>query len=380
MKNKIFYSSILAVVFLAWSCEKITTNGEFEVDNELMDVVVQGDTIPPIAPVSLEMIPNCDRSVTFSWDEVENRCTGYKLVEVDQVTGAEIIIADNIEALTYQLPDVLTVSEFRLYSKNPKNTSYTYASNVGISGGTPDAPTGVTATDAIGKSVKLSWDEMLYAESYEVWRGEQLIAGPILSLFYEDNEALDEVTEYTIKAVSVCGTSAGSMASGRAGSDADFPLYINFETSDLGSTLDPLGFVPDYGAAWDKGEGFSSINAHEQNTLAYGTQFGTHVQTGPAPGSTWQKARGMNLTLPTITLEVGVTYEISIDLKTPNPVYLELPIGNTVVDAMGGDDVWKTTTYQFTAEEVSPVIRIGQWYGPGGPRTHCYDNIVIKKL
>lgn len=379
MKNLILYFSILGIVMLTLSCEEMITTGEFEVDSEIMAVVVAGDTIPPVAPVVFDLMANCDRSITFSWDAVD-RANAYKLVKVNMETGEEILIADDIDALTYNLPDVQEVTEFRLYAKNPKNTSFSYATQIGISGGTPDAPTSVSASDATGKSVKILWDEMLYAETYEVWKGDELIAEALAYPFFEDNDASEALTTYTIKAASPCGTSAGSMVSGRAGSDADFPLYINFETSDLGSTLDPLGFIPDYGAAWDKGEGFSSVNAHEQNTLAYGAQFGTHVQTGPAPGSTWQKARGMNLTLPTITLEVGVTYEISIDLKTPNPVYLQLPIGNTVVDAMGGDDVWKTTTYQFTAEEVSPVIRIGQWYGPGGPRTHCYDNIVIKKL
>lgn len=377
MKKIVFYCSLLVFAAFVSSCEEMVTMGEFEVDSEMMAEVLEGDTIPPSAPVNFEITANCDRSVTFTWDAMV-RANGYKLVEVDSETGDEILIANDIADTTYTHPDVLELTEFRLYSKNPKNTSFTFTTQVGISGGTPDAPTGLSASDATGKSVKLSWDEMLYAETYEVWKGGVLIAGSLTNTYFEDNDAADTFTEYIVTASSSCGTSIEATADGRAGSDVEIPLHINFETSDLETAIDPLGFTADYGGAWDNGYGFTSIYAYDENTLAYGDKYCVHVQQGPTEGSTWQLARGMNLTLPAVTLEVGATYELSFELKTPAVVNLQMPSGD--VGGLGGDDVWKTFTHQFTAVEAIPEIKITQWYNPGGPRTNCYDNFIIKKL
>jgi len=379
MKNLTIYLAIIGISVLTFSCEDVVTTGEFEVDNEMMAKVVAGDTIPPAAPVVFEMIANCDRSVTFNWDAVD-RANAYKLVSIDKQTGEEVLVADDINGLSYDLADVLEVTEFRLYSKNPKNTSFSYASNVGISGGIPDAPSGLSASVATSKSVKLSWDEMLYAETYEVWRGDVLISDGLSYTFFEDNEAQETLTTYTVKAVSPCGTSEPNLVEGRAGTDVDFPLYVNFETLEPGAPVNSLGFIDDYGGAWDNGEGFTSMDAHEFVTLDNGAQYLAHVQTGPSPGSTWQKARGMGLLFPTVNLEVGASYEISLDVKTPALVSLEIPKGTAVIGDMGGEDVWKHVSYEFTATEVSPTIYISQWYGPGGPRTNCYDNIIIRKL
>ncbi len=168
----------------------------------------------PAAPQNLRVDNVTATSVTLSWDAVAE-AQSYSVYQGTQ------LVADNITATTYTVENLEAFTEYT-FSVRSFDGEYTSFSSAEVNTTTIDfaitAPQNVVVTALDAFSVKVSWDAVENATSYNVYQADAKIASGLTTTTLTV-ENLDPATEYCFvvsalrrdieeKAAAVCGTTS----------------------------------------------------------------------------------------------------------------------------------------------------------------------------
>jgi|GEM_PF-979534 len=186
---------------------------------------------PPV-PTGIN-VSQGDTSVFISWTPVEGAAS-YLIVR------GLATIAENISQPAFVddfAPDTLT--EYRVYAVNSDGwRSYRYASGMGYSG-IPDGilprPPAVSASNDNYEGCMVTWEGGRFAKSFNVYRGEELIAENLVDNEYIDYSAPVSEVEYRVKSVNSNGESESY---GSAMGQKAFYFIDDFESDPVGLSFD----------------------------------------------------------------------------------------------------------------------------------------------
>ncbi len=215
----ILFIALISTAIAFSGCDSPYTLGEFEANESMLP---DPNPNPPQAPTGMiaSYDDYCDR-IDISWDTIP-RASSYS------VYMGETIIAEDISetSFTYfEAPDVET--EYRVFANNHNGSSLNYAAVIGKRGGIPDAPTNFSASKGTSASVILTWDETEHAQWYQLLVEGNLLADSITTTYFLDENGPLTLTEYSLKAYSVCGASDWVTDYGRAGVATEFIDDLN---------------------------------------------------------------------------------------------------------------------------------------------------------
>ncbi len=298
-KNKNIILVMLLMLFAVVACVKQYELGEFAEDSSL---IPEARTDAPLDPSSIVASYDdyCDK-VVVSWIPTA-RTSAY-----DVYRNGELVAQDMADT-TYVDTDALTSdTEYTVYSKNVNGKSEGSKNATGRMSATPLVPENFTATDGeFEAQVILAWDAADFAKYYVVKRGGVVLSdNETGTSFYDDVDAPDEETEYSVIAVGVCGESAEVITTGYCDPLIAFriPYQQNFESSPVGTSLTDLGFATNFGwKATHTGEALVKLRVDGID------HYGSLQQTGDGLGAA--------LIFPTVELIVGERYKISYDVKS----------------------------------------------------------------
>lgn len=184
----------------------------------------------PEQPMDL-VVSKGDTSVFLNWNAVD-KASSYVVVR-----GLKLI-AEDINTPSYVdnfAPD--TPVEYRVYAVNKEGwRSINYATGSGyvaIPDGILPRPPAITAADATSfKGCEIKWEAGRFATSYNLYRGDVLIAENLTETSYFDSEATLDASEYRIYSVNRNGKSLNYA------SDTGSKAYFFIDTYEN----DPVGF------------------------------------------------------------------------------------------------------------------------------------------
>lgn len=352
-KNKNIFLALLLTVLVMAACNEQYNLGEFDADSSLMP---GARTDGPLDPSSIVASYDdyCDK-VELSWLPTA-RTTTY-----DVYRNGELV-AQDIADTSYVDSDALTSdTEYTVYSKNVNGNSEGSKSVIGRMSATPLVAENFTATDGeFEAQVILAWDAADFAKHYVVKRGDVVLSdNETGTSFFDDVDAPEEETEYSVVAVGVCGESAEAITTGYCDPLIAFrvPYQENFESTSVGTSLTDIGFATGFGwTATHAGEAVVKVRVDGSD------HYGSLQQTGDGLGAA--------LIFPTVELIVGERYQISYDVKsgavvsmflrnTADNLYLEylIPADEHTgknnnnqgrgVQNIGGTGEWITYTQDF---------------------------------
>jgi hypothetical protein len=375
-KNKNIFLALLLTVLVVAACNEQYNVGEFDADSSLMP---GARTDGPLDPSSIVASYDdyCDK-VELSWMPTA-RATAY-----DVYRNGELL-AQDIADTSYVDTDALTSdTEYTVYSKNVNGNSEGSKSAIGRMSATPLVAENFTATDGeFEAQVILAWDAADFAKHYVVKRGDVVLSdNETGTSFFDDVNAPQEETEYSVVAVGVCGESAEAKTTGYCDPLIAFrvPYQENFESTSVGTALTDLGFASVFGwTATHAGDATVQVRVDGSDHIGFIKQTGDGL--------------GAALIFPTIELIVGERYQISYDVKcgigvamhmrnTDDKKYLEylLPTDEHTgknnnnqgkgISGIGLDtEDWFTFTQDFPyTTSLAPIDQTGDGTNPNGKK------------
>lgn len=352
-KKRNIFLALLVMLLVVAACNQEYNMGEFAADSSLMPAERTDGPLDPSSIVA-SYDDYCDK-VALSWMPTA-RTSAY-----DVYRNGELL-AQDITDTSYVDTDALTTeTEYTVYSKNLNGKSEGSKSVIGRMSATPMMPENFMATDGEYEAqVVLSWDAADFAKHYVVKRAGVVLNDNVTGTsFFDNTDAPQEETEYSIMAVGVCGESDEAKTTGYSDPLIAFriPYQQDFESAAVGTSLTDLGFTTNYG--WKEthtGEATVKVRIDGSD------QFGLLKQTGDGLGAA--------LIFPTVELIVGKRYQISYDLKsgavvsmfmrnTEDNIYTQYLIPSnehtgknnnnqgTGVQNIGGTGEWVTYTQDF---------------------------------
>ncbi|MCD6355522.1 MAG: hypothetical protein J7L95_08230 [Prolixibacteraceae bacterium] len=298
-KNKNIFLALLLTLLVVGACNEEYKMGEFDADSSLMPGARTDGPLDPSAIVA-SYDDYCDK-VVLSWMPTA-RTTAY-----DVYRNGELLAQDIVDT-SYVDSDALTSdTEYAVYSKNVNGKSEGSKSAIGRMSAIPLVPENFTATDGeFEAKVGLSWDAADFAKHYVVKRAGVVLSDNVTGTsFFDDVNAPEEETEYSVIAVGVCGESAEAKTTGYCDPLVAFriPFQEDFESASVGTPLTDLGFATNFGwKATHTGEAVVKVRVDGSD------RYGSLKQTGDGLGAA--------LTFPTVELVVGKRYQISFDVKS----------------------------------------------------------------
>lgn len=182
-----------------------------------------------------------DTSVFLKWKKMDD--APYYMV----VRGMKVI-ADSLTTDFYEdpyAPD--TMVEYRIYAKNAAGwRSYTYAADSGyaVPGEyLPRAPITLKATSNNYEGCKLEWTGGRFANSFTIYRGEELIAKDVKEYSFVDyNSSVSKESTYSVYSVNQNGASEKAIS---AKGKKAYYFIDSYEDLAVGSVIEPWTFRAD---------------------------------------------------------------------------------------------------------------------------------------
>jgi len=403
--NYIVIVLVASLAFMA-GCHEYAIQGEFEaISSFVPDQRADSPKSPDRLVASYD--DYCDK-IVLSWMPSVRTST------YDLYKNGELLAGDLVDTFYTDLEALPVDSEYWIIAKNVNGESDS-AYAIGRMADVPPDVINFSATDGEYETkVVLTWDPADYAKYYEISRGGVLIADSVVGTAYSDTQAPQELTEYSIRAISLCGQSGLVTASGRADTLLKYSIIIdeNFDGLETGFDLTTLDMFFTRFNFTTGGPGtftVSEVDAVSGTKCAQAILNEDKIET-------LTSQRSIQIVFDDVYLLVGQRYRISYKIKTPATTSLHIAIdtdGNTFPSKTDGVDAyliptavnpnngnlyginvspspeWKTVSYEFpysgtgvadndpdpetlgwvpTTIQVGqehPKIMIAQWVGKG---------------
>jgi hypothetical protein len=310
MKNfKIIFISLLAVLVLA-ACNELEQMGIFDLDETyLPDARIDGPENPATFIASYDEY--CDK-IVLSWVPTV-RTTSYNLYK-----DGTLLAGDLADTSYVDMEAIAVDTEYWVVSKNEKGESQDSTFAIGRMAETPSTPANFLATEGeYADKVSLTWDPADFAIYYIISREGVVIADSALGTTYVDsNDPPETATEYSIKAVSVCGESGMATSSGY--SDPLVAFRVPFVEDFEGYPVGPLTTLESFGGFRPR---FQFQDApHANGFVEIKDDNSKYVDLSLATGQ-----KSIQFIFPEFdSLLVGESYTLSFDIKAPQTVSLHM--------------------------------------------------------
>lgn len=131
-------------------------------------------------------IPDDDFVIRLSWNAVKH-AENYTIYRSNTSSNGFVMVADGINSTTWDDESPFAgINYYQIYAVGHGLTSP--ASSTVYTNYTLDAPTNVVAAyDKNTKTITVSWNSVVHAECYDVYRNEVLLAENLTTNLYEDN-------------------------------------------------------------------------------------------------------------------------------------------------------------------------------------------------
>ncbi len=332
MNNKNIFLFLLTMTMVFAACDDQYTVGEFDVDESLVPAY---RTDEPMAPSSMMASYDsyCDK-VELSWMPTV-RTTAYDVYKDGQV------LVQGVTDTFYVDTEANSVdTEYLVYSKNANGASETAVSSVGRKALVPVRPENFEATNGEYESkVDLTWDAVDFAQYYIIKRGDVVITESAIGTSFSDNvDAPTEPTEYTIRAVSVCGESGESSTTGYCDPliAFRFPVNENFDGYDLGFNLSSMDLFR-HMIQYDPTGGPGTFTVTDETSVS-GSKSAKVVYNDVNANTS--AAGSIQLIFSNFSLLEGERYRISYKMKCTIPTSMHIAIdGDESGNPSKGDGV-----------------------------------------
>lgn len=343
--------------------EKILT-----ADERLCDWNSGGEAPRPTAP----SLPTAPQNMTAS----DGTQAGFVRITWDAVEGATIysirrgmsIVGTSAGLLYDDVPPAMeTEYSYYVYASNAAGTSDPSTVNTGSAALPPPAiPQTVSASDGTHADfVRITWDAVAEATSYNVLRDASVIGTPV-DHSYDDYTPANNVSySYTVQAVNTAGTSASSTANTGYSSDP-VPLDEYLATS---CTPNPAAVLRNDHEGW-VGVTFQVTEViqvtHLGRWVLDGNTLTHRVKLVATSGGTSTNVAGASVTVTTSGKTVGQFEYVALAA----PVQLDPSVDYSLVseETVGGD-YWYNSTDALLYLAANPAILgvSAVWMAPGDP-------------
>ena len=246
------------------------------------------EVAPPAVPTNLTATTVNETSIALAWDAVEG-AESYNIYQDEEflttvAADATSYTVENLEANTSYCFIVSSVNQGGESLKTEvacaKTNDYVIA-----------APANVTVTAVDAFSVKLSWDAVEYAQSYNIYVGENTISTTDTVYVFED---LEPVTEYCYEVTAVRNEQETEKVKA-CGTTPEAPVKLDAPTNLRAAIRQD---VPDYDykfeitVAWDAVEGAKGydvfVNTEKEQNFHMGYTNGTAYVMGSNQETTFE--------------------------------------------------------------------------------------------
>ncbi|MFC1476465.1 fibronectin type III domain-containing protein, partial [Fibrobacterota bacterium] len=206
-------SNVLAEHTYHYAVTAFNATGESDT-SDFIPITIPSSNEVPLVPQNVEIVDSSGTSITLKWDRVFGAAYYNIYRTIGSGTPSDLIAT--IDSARYK-DEGLTPQTLYSYAVSAKNSIGESQKSTKVSATTltpePEIPQSVVATTLSDRSIKVTWDEVAYADEYEIYRSlsetgsYELDDISDVNSFVSSGLEFETVYYYKVKATNSAGTS-----------------------------------------------------------------------------------------------------------------------------------------------------------------------------